>query len=63
MTGMDKGRLTATVSIDLRKAFDTVDQDILLRKLEWYGAIDFDHTWFPSYVKHRQQLCGVNRQP
>ena len=39
---MDKGRFTATVFIDLKKAFDTVDHDILLQKLEKYGVIGLE---------------------
>ena len=57
---MDKGRFTATVFIDLKKAFDTVDHDILLQKLEKYGVIGLEHTWFSSYLKNRRQLCRVN---
>ena len=57
---MDKGRITATVSMDLKKAFDTVDHDVLLQKLEKYGVIGLEHTWFSSYLKNRRQLCRVN---
>ena len=57
---MDKGRFTATIFIDLKKAFDTVDHDILLQKIEKYGVIDLEHIWFSSYLKNRQQLCRVN---
>ena len=51
---MDKGRFTATVFIDLKKAFDTVDHDILLQKLEKYGVIGLERTWFSSYLKNRR---------
>ena len=57
---MDKGRFTATELIDLKKAFDTVDHDILLQKLEKYGVIGLEHSWFSSYLKNRLQLCRVN---
>ena len=57
---MDKGRFTATVFIDLKKAFDTVDHDILLQKIEKYGVTGLEHIWFSSYLKNRQQLCRVN---
>ena len=57
---MDKGRFTATVFIDLKKAFDSVDHDILLQKFEKYGVIGLEHTWFSSYLKNRRQLCRVN---
>ena len=36
-THLNKNELTAGVFIDLRKAFDTVDHDIFLTKLDYYG--------------------------
>ena len=57
---MDKGRFTATVFIDLKKAFDTVDHNILLQKLEKYGVIGLEYTRLTSYLKNRRQLCRVN---
>ena len=45
--GMDQGLLTGTVFIDLRKAFDPVDHDLLINKLESYGLF----SWLlPNYV-------------
>ena len=34
---IDEGKLTCGVFIDLQKAFDTVDHEIILKKLETYG--------------------------
>ena len=44
---MDKGRFTATVFIDLKKPFNTLNHDILLQKIEKYGVIGLEHIWFP----------------
>lgn len=37
--GMDQGLLTGAVFVDLRKAFDTVDHNTLVTKLETYMAL------------------------
>ena len=39
-SGLDQGKYVGAVFIDLRKAFDTVDHDILLQKRELYGIQD-----------------------
>ena len=57
---MDNSRFTATVFIDLKKAIDTVDHDILLQKVEKYGVIGLEHIWYSSNLKTRRQLCRVN---
>ena len=54
--GMNQGLLTGSVFIDLRKAFDTVDHYILLRKLGNYGIYDRELASFANYLKDRSQV-------
>ena len=56
----DSGKHTANVFIDLKKAFDTVDHDILLNKLLRYGIKGLEHFWFVSYLNNGRQLCKVS---
>ena len=46
--------------MDLKKAFDTVDHNILLKKLELYGVDPHALQWFTSYLSGRQQKTYVN---
>ena len=43
---MDQGMLTSAVFIDFRKAFDTVNHDLLLQKLFYMGVLDKELAWF-----------------
>ena len=57
---IDKGKYNLAVFIDLRKAFDTVNHDILLFKLSHYGVIGTELRWFKSYLSNRQQYCSLS---
>ena len=46
--------------IGLKKAFDTVDHQILIRKLCVYGVVGKELNWFKSYLQNRKQCCKVN---
>ena len=58
--GLDLGKLVGLVFIDLKKAFDTVDHDILCKKLEYYGIQERQLAWFKSYLANRKQFSKVN---
>ena len=57
---IDKGKFTAMIFIDLKKAFDTVDHGILLEKMKFYGTSGIEHDWFRSYLNNRKQFCKAN---
>ena len=48
-TDLDNGNFSAGVFIDLKKAFDIVDHDILLKKLEYYGVRELSRDLLQSY--------------
>ena len=43
---IDKGHASLCVFMDLSKAFDTIDHQILLEKLKYYGLSDSTLSWF-----------------
>ena len=52
---MDRQMCTGAVSIDLKKAFDLVDHECLLYKLEHYGVRGRSWDWFRNYLTTRTQ--------
>ena len=57
---MDKGQLTGMVFLDLSKAFDTIDHDLMLNKLISLGFSDTAVIWFKTYLTNRSQSVYVN---
>lgn len=54
------GKFSFSVFLDLRKAFDTLDHDILLKKLRHYGIRNVGNAWFRSYLSDRSQYTVIN---
>ena len=58
---IDRGLLNDVIFIDLKKAFDTTDHEIILKKkLTKYGVGQDALKWFKSYLTNRIQRCNVN---
>ena len=56
---LDDGKYSAGVFVDLKKAFDTVDHNILLKKLHCYGVRGIANEWLASYLKNRKQFVSI----
>ena len=57
---IDQGKVALGLFIDLCKAFDTVNHDILVSKLEFYGVRGVALQWFKSYLSCRTQFVQYN---
>ena len=57
--GLDTGKIVVCVFLDLKKAFDTVNHDILLKKIYAYGLRGNIYDWFKSYLKNRKQFLYI----
>ena len=57
---MDKGKYTVLIFIELKKALDTVNHEILLKKMKMYGVTGLEHDWFTSYFDSSKQFCTVD---
>lgn len=48
------------VFLDFKRAFETIDREILLKKLSNYGVRGQKQKWFASYLTIRSQKTSVN---
>ena len=56
---LDNKKFACGVFVDLQKAFDTVNHDILIAKLDHYGIRGLANDWFSSYLKNRSQFVSI----
>ena len=55
---MDRGHYNLVVFLDIKEAFDTVNRDILLNKLEMYGLGESALALLRNYLTERTQKCN-----
>ena len=56
---LDKDEIGIGIYLDLKKAFDTDDHNILLYKLHNYGIRCIIYDWFISYLCNRRQYTCI----
>ena len=59
LEAMDQGLYTGAIYLDLRKAFDVVNHDLLIAKLRIYGCSPSSLIWFKSYLTDRRQCVNL----
>ena len=60
MTRFEKGLFTGMIMIDLQKAFDTIDHQILIEKMKYLGFSKNVIAWFKSYLSERKFKININ---
>ena len=59
LSAIDNKQLTAVVLLDMSKAFDSIDHEILLAKLKDVGTSTSATEWFRSYLTSRYQVMRI----
>mgnify|MGYP000306104893 CR=1 FL=1 len=57
---IDDRNYSCGIFLDFSKAFDTINHNILIRKLQHYGVRGLALDWFISYLSNRNQVVNVN---
>ena len=59
--GFEKGLLTGMTLINIQKAFDTIDHNILLEKMSCLGFAESTIAWYKSYLTNRCFIVNVGK--
>ena len=57
---LDEEYIECGIFVDLQKAFDTVDNEILLANLNHHRVCGVSNDWFRSYLSNQQQYVSIN---
>ena len=57
---LDNKQPSLGIFLDLSKAFDTLNHDILLHKLNMYGIRGLANSWIQNYLSNRKQYAAYN---
>ena len=57
---LDEGNIGFRVFVKLQKAFDTIDHQILLAKVNPYRNCGVSNDWFTSHLSNRNQYVSIN---
>ena len=61
LQGFDSGLYTGMILIDLQKAFDTINHNILLEKMSLMGFSEKAIGWFKSYLSNRTFKVTIDK--
>jgi len=60
LQNIDDKLITGICSLDITKCFDSLDHEILLKKLEWYGICGNELILFTDYLSNRTQIVTLD---
>jgi hypothetical protein len=52
---IEDNKIIIAVFLDFKRAFETIDRELLLRKMEQYGIKGAEFSWFRSCLSNRSQ--------